>query len=623
MKFRNDIQGIRALAVLLVFIFHLEKFWLPGGFIGVDVFFVISGFLITTIIKSKISKGSFSLKDFYLSRISRIVPAYYFMTLVVSIASLFVYFNFDIEKILRKELIYVLGFASNNYFSKLGTYFGASLLENPFLHSWTLGVEMQFYFILPFLLLAFKKSNIASLIILFITIVLFCFGSYKIFVENDITSTYFSLIARIPEFLIGSLVSFINKDYFTNRKRLTNAFSILGLGLIFFSAYFFSEHTPFPGFTALVPCVGAAILILTSESFINKQLAAPVPKYIGEISYSIYLWHWPVMALARYFYGVETFGNVFQYMLVIVLTIVMSLTSYYLIEYKLRHVKTIALFKFLIPISFLCLAIPFTAKYISDRIYDLPKEFVQPTFGTNSHNVARVETLGSVGSFDSSIFLTGNSHALVIKGYLNYMGLAKNFSFKTLTCDTYPPLSLNKDSLISDGYFNNEYYVLSQSLQPIVTNQIKNCKTIFFAINDNAMSIKTIQNALLRIVDSSTSDQNIVFFKTFPVIDGNPIKINRGISRKTDYKFNVIRKPAVDSFMRILLGRKNNVHIFDLTNSDVYKEIPYKNDSVLYYNGEHLNLFGTLKLAESQLSTFSNFFDKLKSDGSSNSPSVK
>ena len=90
MNFRNDIQGLRALAVLLVFIFHLQKAWLPGGFVGVDVFFVISGFLITTIIRSKILKGSFSLKDFYLSRVSRIVPAYYFMVFVVSIASLFV-----------------------------------------------------------------------------------------------------------------------------------------------------------------------------------------------------------------------------------------------------------------------------------------------------------------------------------------------------------------------------------------------------------------------------------------------------------------------------------------------------------------------------------------------------
>ena len=125
MNFRNDIQGLRALAVLLVFIFHLQKAWLPGGFVGVDVFFVISGFLITTIIRSKILKGSFSLKDFYLSRVSRIVPAYYFMVFVVSIASLFVYFNFDIQKISRKELIYVIGFASNNYFATLGTYFGA------------------------------------------------------------------------------------------------------------------------------------------------------------------------------------------------------------------------------------------------------------------------------------------------------------------------------------------------------------------------------------------------------------------------------------------------------------------------------------------------------------------
>ena len=290
----------------------------------------------------------------------------------------------------------------------------------------------------------------------------------------------------------------------------------------------------------------------------------------------------------------------------------MSLLSYYMIECKLRHVKNIDLFKILIPITCLCLVIPFTAKKISDRIFDLPKEFVQPTFGMNSHNVAQIETLGSVGSSDSSIFLTGNSHALVIKGYLDYMGLANNFSFKTITCDSYPPIPLNKESLINEGDFNNEYYVLSQSLQPIAKRQLKSCKNIFFVINDNMMSKKSIQNALLKIVDSSTLDQNIVFFKTFPTIDGNPIRINRGITKKSDHEFSINHIPTVDSFLNTISSRKNNVHVFDLTKSSVYKEIPYKNDSVLYYNGNHLNMYGVLKLAEDQQTAFSEFFNDLR-----------
>ncbi len=612
MKFRNDIQGLRAVAVFLVFIFHLQKSWLPGGFVGVDVFFVISGFLITTIIRKKILKKSFSLKEFYLSRISRIVPAYYFMVLIVSIASLFVYLNFDIEKILRKELIYVLGFASNNYFATLGTYFGASLFENPFLHTWTLGIEMQFYFFLPFLLLIFRKNKNTKFAIIALTISLLCYGTYMLYVEKESSSTYFSLLARMPEFLFGSLVSFARQDLFNKRKLTANIFSFIGLGLILFSSFFYSEHTPFPGFTAIVPCLGTAILILTTDSFINKQLASKVPKFIGEISYSIYLWHWPIMALTRYFYSIENFSTV-QIIMVVLLTIITSIISYYAIENKIRSVNKLNLLKFLVPIFGICLIFPLLAKKISDRIYNLPEEFVQPTFGINSHNLERTETLGEVKSPDSTIFLTGNSHALVLKKYLDYMGLVNKFSFKTITSDAYPPFKLNKDSLIEDGNFKNSYYVMSQKLQPIATSQIKNCELIFIAISDNILSKNSIQKAIYRIADSLTQHQKMVIFKTFITINDNPIKIDRGITKTSHHEFRIIPQPSVvDSFLTTIQQRNNNVRVFDLTNSSIYKEIPYKNDSALYYNEGHLNTFGTLKLAEDQRKAFSVFFEELK-----------
>lgn len=151
MEFRKDIQGLRAIAVLFVFIFHINSSWLPGGFIGVDIFFVISGFLISSIILHKLDNNRFSFKDFYISRIKRIVPAYYFLLLIVAFFGVFFFMTSDIN-VFRKSFFWSLLFNSNHYFTSLDTYFGASSSENPLLHTWTLAVEMKFYLFLPILL---------------------------------------------------------------------------------------------------------------------------------------------------------------------------------------------------------------------------------------------------------------------------------------------------------------------------------------------------------------------------------------------------------------------------------------------------------------------------------------
>jgi peptidoglycan/LPS O-acetylase OafA/YrhL len=179
MFFRNDIQGLRAFAVSLVFIFHLNPIWLPGGFIGVDVFFVISGYLISYIILQKKDKSNFSFLDFYKGRIKRIVPAYYFMLSIIGIVSLFIYFNADIGSILRRELVATSLFFSNVYFTTLNTYFGAEMQENVFLHTWTLGVEMQFYLILPLFLIFIRNNRVLFCTILTSTLLLFTYYSGK------------------------------------------------------------------------------------------------------------------------------------------------------------------------------------------------------------------------------------------------------------------------------------------------------------------------------------------------------------------------------------------------------------------------------------------------------------
>lgn len=158
MNFRKDIQGLRALAVLFVLFFHLNPNWLPGGFIGVDIFFVISGFLMASIVQHKEKKGTFSLSDFYYKRIRRIVPAYYLLLAVIAICSIFVYIGPDIRTI-RLNYFWAFLFNSNNYLASASNYFGASSVENPFLHTWTLALEMQFYLLLPLFFILFLKKK--------------------------------------------------------------------------------------------------------------------------------------------------------------------------------------------------------------------------------------------------------------------------------------------------------------------------------------------------------------------------------------------------------------------------------------------------------------------------------
>lgn len=169
MKFRNDIQGLRALAVIFVFVFHLSNRFLPGGFIGVDVFFVISGYLISKIILSKLEKNDFSLKEFYISRLKRIVPAYYFLLIVVWVAFFFIFINADIGKF-KLSHFWATIFNSNYYFANADNYFGASSNENPLLHTWTLGVEMQFYLFLPLLLFIRNRKLLTAILCLLVMV---------------------------------------------------------------------------------------------------------------------------------------------------------------------------------------------------------------------------------------------------------------------------------------------------------------------------------------------------------------------------------------------------------------------------------------------------------------------
>src|SRR5690606_25350016 len=210
MQFRNDIQGLRAIAFILVFIFHLNPHWLPGGYIGVDMFFVISGYLITSIILHQKEKGSFNFISFYEKRIKRIAPAYYVAILLIAVAGCYFYLQSDTIR-LRSGLYRAVAFLSNQFFASGESYFGAALSENPLLHTWSLAIEMQFYLILPFLLI-FIRNKYLPYVISALLLILTAYSTYGLYYTDNFSAIYFSLLSRIPEFFVGVLLSILFLD---------------------------------------------------------------------------------------------------------------------------------------------------------------------------------------------------------------------------------------------------------------------------------------------------------------------------------------------------------------------------------------------------------------------------
>lgn len=290
--FRYDINGMRAFAVMLVLLFHFSIDGFASGFIGVDIFFVISGYLMTSIIFSDSSVG-FSLKSFYSRRVKRIFPAFFFMLFFVIVYLAIVLDQFEYKRAVG-EAIYSGFFASNyNYWINTG-YFSDSSKLNWFLHTWTLSLEAQFYIVYPIILVILRRLLFNNLYILLV-LCFFMFSSLLIsllWAGEGETAAFFLLPFRAWEFLLGAVVWFLPKKI--NKK--ASSFLFFVSIIIFFNCFFFiSESDSWPSMLASLPALGAAFLLAANSNslFLKNSLV----QWVGFRSYSIYLWHWPISVL--------------------------------------------------------------------------------------------------------------------------------------------------------------------------------------------------------------------------------------------------------------------------------------------------------------------------------------
>jgi len=304
-RYRPEIDGLRAIAVGAVVLYH-AGLGFPGGFAGVDVFFVISGYLITSLIVRDLEAKTFSMARFWQRRIRRIFPAMAVMVVAVLVAGWFLMLPADYAR-LAQSAIWQTFFAANISLWLQTEYFAPAAEEQPLLHTWSLAVEEQFYLIVPAalaLLFTFaicRQRKYLMLLLAAATAVSFVWSVYG--VARYPSATFYLLPTRAWELSLGSMVALLPQHVRSPKNPRQSIVALIGLLLILFSFFAYSNQTPFPGVAALVPCVGTSLFIWGSNlgvSSLTSVMSCASAVFVGKISYSLYLWHWPVFAFATY-----------------------------------------------------------------------------------------------------------------------------------------------------------------------------------------------------------------------------------------------------------------------------------------------------------------------------------
>ena len=458
MTYRPDIDGLRAIAVLSVVFFHAGIDWIPGGFAGVDIFFVISGFLITRIVMEAIVAQHFSLANFYVRRARRILPALYVVIGGIFLLGLLVLLPLELtglsESILATNL-----FVSNFLFWKQAGYFDTAAELKPLLHTWSLAVEEQFYVIWP-LLLAFSHRRGWRLKWVVLSLLGVSFIGAGLLLAKMPSAVFYLFPFRAWELLMGAMLA---AGYLENMadSRWRHACSLLGFGLLLFSVLFLHKALPFPGWNALPPCLGTVLLIAAGKDAVANRyvLSARPLVFVGLISYSLYLWHWPLLAYVR----VINLGQLpaAEAAVAIIISMLLAWLTWRYIEQPFRAVAKESrpaplLVKFALPGVLLCVVagaglaykgfpnrIPASAFAAQEAALDFNAS--RSGCHLDMANVvlpalANCTSQRSTGTANKTVAVWGDSHAeAIVPGVLVMPGLAESEMLQ-LTKTSCPPL---------------------------------------------------------------------------------------------------------------------------------------------------------------------------------------
>jgi peptidoglycan/LPS O-acetylase OafA/YrhL len=446
--YRPEIDGLRAIAISAVILYHAQITILghipfKGGFIGVDIFFVISGYLITSIIlKELVTTGSFSFKYFYERRIIRILPVLV-LTILASLPFAWIYLLPSSFVDFSKSILYSLGFTSNLYFHYSGQVYGAENgLFKPFLHTWSLSIEEQYYFLFPLVFFFFFKYFRKYLIYILILVFILSLGLADWGSRNHPSFNFYILPTRVWELIAGSILAYfeITKGHRSKNLNLNSILPVIGFILIIYSIIYFNDKMFHPSFYTLFPVAGACLIIWFSNKgeLITRILSSKLFVRTGLISYSLYLWHYPIFAFARINDVFD--GGIIYKLIFVLITIILSITTYNFIEVPSRNrkKKTVRIFYyiyfttiFLITINLLSLFY----KGFSFRVPELLRDDLSKRFHLVNEKNEKCQNHPDGCSFNATsnkkIFIVGDSHMAALAYDLKDRVISKSYQFNT------------------------------------------------------------------------------------------------------------------------------------------------------------------------------------------------
>ncbi|WP_281946404.1 acyltransferase family protein [Vibrio parahaemolyticus] len=588
MSFRYDINGLRAIAVIAVVLFHFNPAWVPGGFAGVDVFFVISGFLMTGIIFRGIDKKEFSFLKFYIARFRRIVPAMVMMMIVVMIFG-FVFFNpIDYREMSIYSIVSAI-FVSNVYFFKHTDYFNPEITKNIFVHTWSLSAEWQFYIIYPvvlcFISYLFHKSRVRNLIFFF-TILGFFYCLYESVVNPN--SSYYLLSSRAWEMLLGGCAYFVPMQI-----KHDSFFKKLSLFGVLISFFIVSKNDYWPGYMSLLPVLSSFFFISISKEISWFRFKGV--EYLGSRSYSLYLWHWPIVVLITKYYELSVSYIVFG----VTISLLMSEISYRLFEKDKKIIRSLLAWVLLLTISGIgyqsngfnlkTILQPEASEYL--EFYSKYKEKFNLDYGV-------IEKL-EINEEYNSVFLWGDSHAESLSYGLGKYLSEREIPFRYMSsgnCMASVGLGINDKKKGTDDY-NSCIDTNKLALEYVINNKPK---LVIFAQKD-----LHDKNNLKDIIDK-VDDSNITYLLIGPVPQwkgGAPLKVAyEGLNAESNYLGGVVSHLFdVDRRAKDIYGKHflNYISILDEICLDDKSCVIMVGDKkrALHWDNNHLSLDGSSYLA--------------------------
>ena len=466
-KYRRDIDGLRAISVFAVVFYHanfifFDKEIFSGGFIGVDIFFVISGYLITSLILKDIYNNNFSITNFYTRRIRRIIPVLFFVLIsCIPLAYIFLLPSSLIDFLY--SILSTLFFSSNFYFHHSGLIYGGpdSSLK-PLLHTWSLSVEEQFYVIFPVILILFRKFLKNYILHLFIIFFFVSFISTQIISIKYPLYNFYFINVRIWELLAGSIIAYLNINSIKYNNKFTDHLPYVGLTLIFFSIFLLNDEMSLPSIYSVPAVIGTCLIIVFANSgnLITKVLSFRAFVFLGLLSYSLYLWHFPLFAFYNYIFFEN--DNFIIKILIIFLSIILSFLSYLYIEKPFRNKKIISNKKLFISVVISFLIILASSIILLDKSNYNQKGLYKKVNIDNQTYVDEVDVkllevisqnnFNKKNNSEKNILIIGNSHAMdMFLMFKTNQSLFKNYNFE------WSGFDLLKNELIDKDYSDERF----------------------------------------------------------------------------------------------------------------------------------------------------------------------